>query len=145
HPATTRHNDDVGLAGHEGSVWNETQSVGARHKRLRSTCYQTHTEGRARLASATHDLHRAERVHFVETVVDHNVNQHGARLARRTSTAALGAPHVIPRLWASDSRRQRWRWACARRGARGLSGIPTLPSENDSRGTTAWRRWRRLR
>jgi len=30
HPATTRHNDDVGLAGHEGSVWNETQSVGAR-------------------------------------------------------------------------------------------------------------------
>src|SRR6185369_3350444 len=79
HPATTRHNDDVGLAGHEGSVWNETQSVGARHKRLRSTCYQTHTEGRARLASATHDLHRAERVHFVETVVDHNVNQHGAR------------------------------------------------------------------
>jgi hypothetical protein len=67
---------------------------------------KTHTEGRAGLASATHDLHRAERVHFVETVVDHNVNQHGARLARRTSTSALGAPHVIPALGQRFSQRE---------------------------------------
>ena len=85
-PATADHDDDVRLTGYVDGVGSNAQTIGVAPVNLRPR-HEPGVDIGAKTLRGSKDLQRAERVHFIESIKDSDVDTHPQEMPITTPTS----------------------------------------------------------